>query len=103
MIVATLLAVRNAATRKPRVAEVRAAEQSAVRRLTHTAQSLRDEQRHRAGQRRTTAEPLTASWQPEVEDVPERRRKRGLSDRTLEEIEEQVAVEERERLRGRSS
>jgi hypothetical protein len=82
VIVATLLAVRNAATRKPRVAEVRAAEQSAVRRLTHTAQSLRDEQRHRAGQRRTTAEPLTASWQPEVEDVPERRRKRGV-DRVL--------------------
>ncbi len=59
--------------------EVRAAEQSAVRRLTDTAQSLRAEQHHRAGQRRTAAEPLTASWRPEVEDVPERRRQRGVS------------------------
>jgi hypothetical protein len=38
-----------------------------------------------------------------LEAQNERRRKRGLSDRTLEEIEAQIAVEERERLRGRAS
>jgi hypothetical protein len=60
------------------VVERRAVEESAVRKLTQTAQSLRAEQHHRAGQRRTAAEPLTAAWRPEVEDEPERRRKHGI-------------------------
>lgn len=75
---ATLSCVRKAAGAKPREVAVRAVEESAVRRLTQTAESLRAEQRYRSGQRRTAAKPLTASWRPEVEDEPERRRKRGI-------------------------
>ena len=78
MIVATLLAVRKAAGKRPGVVEVRAVEESAIRRLTQTAESLRAEQPYRRDGRRTAAEPLTASWRPEVEDIPERRRKRGV-------------------------
>ncbi|HEY2696454.1 MAG TPA: DUF3152 domain-containing protein [Pseudonocardiaceae bacterium] len=70
--------MRKAAGAKPREVAVRAVEESAVRRLTQTAESLRAEQRYRSGQRRTAAKPLTASWRPEVEDEPERRRKRGI-------------------------
>jgi hypothetical protein len=75
---ATLSCVRKAAGAKPREVAVRAVEESAIRRLTQTAESLRAEQHYRSGQRRTAAEPLTASWRPEVEDEPERRRKRGI-------------------------
>jgi hypothetical protein len=75
---ATLSSVRKAAGGKPREVPVRAVEESAIRRLTQTAESLRAEQRCRSGERRTAAEPLTASWRPEVEDEPERRRKRGI-------------------------
>lgn len=60
------------------MANVPAIEESAIRKFTQTAQSLRAAQHHRVGERRTSAEPLTASWRPEVEDVPERRRKRGI-------------------------
>ncbi|HEX4220978.1 MAG TPA: hypothetical protein VHZ97_01305, partial [Pseudonocardiaceae bacterium] len=70
--------MRKAADSESRVVEPRAVEESAIRKLTQTAQSLRAEQHHRTGQRRTAAEPLTAAWRPEVEDEPERRRKRGI-------------------------
>lgn len=79
MNVASLLPVRKAASGKPREVAVRAVEESAIRKLTQTAESLRADQRCRGGERRTAAEPLTASWRPEVEDEPERRRKRGIS------------------------
>ena len=75
---ATLSCVRKATGGKPREVPVRAVEESAIRKLTQTAESLRGEQRYRGRRRRTTAEPLTASWRPEVEDEPERRRKRGI-------------------------
>jgi hypothetical protein len=76
------LHVPEAEDREPRVVDTpsttdSAEFRSAEFRLAGTARSQRGEQRYAPGERRTSAQPLTASWRPESENS---REQRGASD-----------------------